>query len=500
MATKYKPVDNNIDVENTTVYGTRDNDIFHIKPTTSDNVEIVPGNQATDSLYFDMELDYVSPSHAKGTKDLIITYASVDPDADEKTLIIKNWFSSKNATAAKSSLKNIHYVWNGNTYNLSIIEDLLFTDLYTTNENKHKVTGSNFADYVNLSAKDSSYTVNGGNGNDYIIGTDYNDTLNGGNGDDYIYGKKGDDVLTGGKGTNTYNYDADISSNGNDTINLTKGETVKISYIGNLSKAGYKLDGKGNALIYFDNTDAESNYITLKDFAKKDLANEVKFISPDKVENLKDAHWYYAPTGDFNGTYLNEHIDAKGIINPKTDKKGKTVAYSFKTGKGNDIIESTNFADKITAGIGENEIRYTSLDQLDGDMIYLTKNENLTIDLTGISENNATATYTLSGKNLVVTVSDGVSSSKSFTIADFGTKDITGVNGGVILKDKNGVTDLKEDAFVVVDGTKGTFHNDVIKQDGYKIYKTVKIGNTKIKEIETDVTKKVKYCKCGRKR
>lgn len=338
MAAKYKPVDNKIDVKDKTVYGTKDNDIFHITPETSDHVEIYPGNQAIDSLYFDMELDYVSPSHAKGTKDLIITYGyTVGSDEDEKTLVIKNWFTSKKAKDTKSSLKNIHYVWNGDTYNLSIVNDLLFTDLYTINETKHKVTGSNFADYVNLNGKDASYTVNSGNGNDYIIGTDHDDILNGGNGDDTIYGKRGDDVLTGGKGTNTYIYGTDISINGNDVINLTKGETAKISYAGNLSNVGYKLDDNGNALIYLDKNDSESNYITLKDFAKKDVANEIKFISENSSENLKKTYWNYAPTDDYKGSYLNEHIDAKGINIAKTGKKGNPVAYTFKTANGDDI-------------------------------------------------------------------------------------------------------------------------------------------------------------------
>ena len=45
--------------------------------------------------------------------------------------------------------------------------------------------------------------VNGGDGNDVIIGSDGHDMLAGGNGDDYLNGKRGDDRLVGGPGNDT---------------------------------------------------------------------------------------------------------------------------------------------------------------------------------------------------------------------------------------------------------------------------------------------------------
>jgi len=50
---------------------------------------------------------------------------------------------------------------------------------------------------------DDKDTLNGGAGNDTLIGGGGNDTLNGGDGDDTLFGGGGDDTVIGGKGTDT---------------------------------------------------------------------------------------------------------------------------------------------------------------------------------------------------------------------------------------------------------------------------------------------------------
>ena len=67
---------------------------------------------------------------------------------------------------------------------------------------------------------------NGGYGDDKITGTQYNDTINGGAGNDTIYGTVGNDYISGGAGENTIVYTS-LDQLG-DTINLTKGENLKI--------------------------------------------------------------------------------------------------------------------------------------------------------------------------------------------------------------------------------------------------------------------------------
>ena len=59
--------------------------------------------------------------------------------------------------------------------------------------------------------------IDGGNGNDVILGTGFNDTITGGAGDDTITGGLGQDVLTGGGGNDQFNFAAGTSTTGQGT-------------------------------------------------------------------------------------------------------------------------------------------------------------------------------------------------------------------------------------------------------------------------------------------
>ena len=85
--------------------------------------------------------------------------------------------------------------------------------------------------------EDETGTINGGNGNDLLVGGTGNDTINGGNGDDNLdggtgndtlIGGSGNDLLTGGKGADTFvlsnssGFDRITDfGNGNDVIDLS---------------------------------------------------------------------------------------------------------------------------------------------------------------------------------------------------------------------------------------------------------------------------------------
>ena len=73
-------------------------------------------------------------------------------------------------------------------------------------------------------------TVNGGDGNDTLAGTEGDDIVNGGDGDDTIDGLGGDDVLNGGDGDDTIDGgDGDNSldgGNGNDTMTAGGGNNT----------------------------------------------------------------------------------------------------------------------------------------------------------------------------------------------------------------------------------------------------------------------------------
>jgi Ca2+-binding RTX toxin-like protein len=64
------------------------------------------------------------------------------------------------------------------------------------------LAGDDVVEASGLAAGAASLTVNGGDGNDVLIGSDGADTLKGGGGDDVLIGGAGLDILDGGPGDN----------------------------------------------------------------------------------------------------------------------------------------------------------------------------------------------------------------------------------------------------------------------------------------------------------
>ena len=495
-----KAKENIINVTELSTPGTKDNDIFQISHATPDKAVISP-QYATDTLKFMSKLDEID-AELSG-KDLVISYGYTESETHySKTLTIKDYFTSEKGTATKSSLKNLIYtdIYDEVEKTLSVSTEVpIERPLIMYQKKSNKIIGTNFADVINLTKYVSDlHAVSGGKGNDVITGSKTADTISGDAGDDYIMGMEGNDTITGGKGNNTYAYNIGSTDNGYDVINLTKGETANIFYADYTDDAAYLLDGDGNAIIEFDTTKANRGAVLLNGFAKKDITNEANLqvweydAELDKMvigtKDLKtDVTWEYTASDDYKGSYLNEHIDATGITEAKKNKRGKEIAYTFNGGKGNDTIEASFFADKVTGGAGKNTYLYSKnsesysfLDQINGDKITLTKGENALIDIGGLTATG----YEVVGKDLVVTVTDGVDEA-SFTIVNFGTKDVTNNKtkkvedtSYVILNDSTtvdeGSIDLRYE--VMVKSDKGTFHNDYIDKSASKKGVTIKGG------------------------
>ena len=325
-----------INVTTDTATGTKDNDIFQISNATPNGAVIIP-QYATDTLKFMEKLSTIS-AQLSG-KDLVISYEyTVSETVYNKTLTVKDYFTSEKGTATKSSLKNLIYTdaFEEVVYNLSIANAVpIERDLYMYATKPGTLTGTNFGDVINLNnGAYDRHIINGGKGDDVITGSNADDTINGGDGNDYIVGASGDDVLTGGKGNNTYAYNIITTDSGQDEINLTKGETANVYYADYTDNAAFALDKDGNATITFDTTKANRGTATLNGFAKKDITNEANLqvweydAELDKMvigtKSLKtDVTWEYTASDDYKGSYLNEHIDATGITEAKKNKKGK---------------------------------------------------------------------------------------------------------------------------------------------------------------------------------
>ena len=256
--------------------------------------------------------------------------------------------------------------------------------------------------------------------------------------------------------------------------------------ISNLSLSDLNFEYVKKDLKISYEVDDVKGSITLKNFVSKDVtnnSNSKKGITNssyvllnidgeiyDLRSNQKNEEYWYEiePIGNFTGGWLNDHINAKGA--QEIIKKRKHVDIALKGGKGDDLIESSMFADKVTGGSGQNIIKYSSLEQLSGDKIYLTKGEKLSIDISEIDD--ATVSYKTEKKDLVVSVSDG-ENTKQFRIINFGTKDVTNNktkkspdNSCVNLITAENTIDLRKEAEVV--SNSGTYHNDIINKSTYQ--------------------------------
>lgn len=124
------------------------------------------------------------------------------------------------ATKAKQiqTTKSITKLGVSQNFNLSRFAATAFTSIESM-----RVQGTKKADVLDASQFDGVVTaMNGGAGNDVLLGSKGGSTLNGGGGSDELYGQEGDDVLIGGGGNDLIvgggGYDRIQGGKGKDTI------------------------------------------------------------------------------------------------------------------------------------------------------------------------------------------------------------------------------------------------------------------------------------------
>ncbi|SFI33789.1 T1SS-143 domain-containing protein/type I secretion C-terminal target domain (VC_A0849 subclass) [Pseudomonas guineae] len=144
----------------------------------------------------------------------------------------------------------------GASINGSTVLDTAVVDVVRS-ANSSTLTGT-FRNEILLGRDGSDDTLNGGDGDDILIGLSGNDTLNGGNGNDILAGGAGNDALNGGAGIDTASY---IDAASAVTVNLgvasaqnTGGAgTDTLSSIENLIGSGFNdtLIGNNSANLLF---------------------------------------------------------------------------------------------------------------------------------------------------------------------------------------------------------------------------------------------------------
>ena len=163
-----------------------------------------------------------------------------------------------------------------------------------------------------------------------------------------------------------------------------------------------------------------SNYTGIK-YIKTDNAlgktELLDIISHSYVDNTANViSTYNKKLTVTDATNYNDEIDMSGINNlTKTIKVGKKKqivdktsqdkGFTIKSGAGDDIITGSMYSDTITGGVGKNTIIVKNT-EFGNDVINLTKNEELVIDLTDCTDITEVSDlkFRISGKNLIITV------------------------------------------------------------------------------------------------
>ncbi|WP_099507926.1 calcium-binding protein [Microvirga ossetica] len=122
-------------------------------------------------------------------------------------------------------------------------------------------TGNDLVDLTSARFNYGATLVNGGTGNDWLLGNSGNDRFFGVAGNDYLKGYGGKDSLSGGD-----NNDRLYGGRGNDKLNGGSGHDYLYGEFGKDTLAG----GKGNDRFVFDVSPISANRDTITDFSVRD--------------------------------------------------------------------------------------------------------------------------------------------------------------------------------------------------------------------------------------
>ncbi|EIM28964.1 calcium-binding protein [Microvirga lotononidis] len=145
--------------------------------------------------------------------------------------------------------------------------DLIYLDTSNTDTprliNVTQIFSGDGNDIVDLTTPRYQYgavAIDGGNGDDWLLGNDGNDSISGGTGNDMIKGYGGNDRIDGGSGN-----DRLYGGRGNDKLSGSTGNDYLSGGLGNDTLKG----GTGSDIFLFENNPVKSNVDTIMDFSVK---------------------------------------------------------------------------------------------------------------------------------------------------------------------------------------------------------------------------------------
>lgn len=244
--------------------------------TKNENLVInLEGYTTTDKLDFNI---------VKG--NLIVS--TVDTETGLKTDILNlKSFGTKDVTTANGSV-----LLNFNGAQIDLRKDAYLGVYSDFTAKKYSYTGNwhseyIFADTLNYTpvTKDRGAKINAGAGDDFIVGSFYNDTINGGDGNDTIYGDFGKNTIDGGKGSDKYHlFYADSNADREDSdIEISPESQANSKEITTIKDTGKVAEDVDTVIIYDKYTDLQFDSSFIQD--ENDGASGYLWFNTDKKGN-----------------------------------------------------------------------------------------------------------------------------------------------------------------------------------------------------------------------
>ena len=273
--------------------GGNGNDLINAGP----GANYTNGGKGSDTIYLDSDHTYghflyarnVSSEKQVGTQEQIKLLGKkrfgdvIDGGIDVDTVKLT---SASDAFFLHDSFSKYHSA-------LSLSDDYLRLAGTARIENIEYIDADVGDDIVDLTSPDYSLagqniTVDGGEGDDTLWGSDANETLVGGNGDDVLFGGAGTNTLTGGAGADEFQF---TRTSVNDTVtdyDLTSGDQLTFYYEAGSEESEWSFSIKNGDLRWGENT---------IDFGTKEvIALGELSIFVEEIGSGQAKQFVYAPT------------------------------------------------------------------------------------------------------------------------------------------------------------------------------------------------------------
>jgi len=285
-----------------------------------DGDDILIGGSGSDDIQGGAGSDRIVLGGAEGVGDII--FAGEDSDGSDVDVISVSGTGDV-VLAAFDAISSGIEGWEGNGQGL----------IGTAGDNRFDLSGL-------LGVVDLAF-VDGGEGADVLIGSDFDDDLRGGSGTDDLSGGDGDDTLDGGLGVDTVSGGA-----GNDTILITADLAVDDTISGGIGTD--RVQVIGSAAIVLSGFDSKVNGIEIWTGNGADLLGT-------SGANVFDLSALQAVSGlaTVNGLGGNDVITGSVLADVLVGGAGDDTLSG---GKGDDRLEGGTGLDSVAGGEGDDEV------------------------------------------------------------------------------------------------------------------------------------------------